>query len=65
MNETIERIKTPRGDFKVTATFKTVSEGRQNGYGLYFTHYDENDNQIEIMTKHISEYSCTFAIVRK
>ncbi len=67
MNETKmnETITTPRGTFKVANTFKTIAEGRENGYGLYFTHYDENDKQIEIMTKHITEHSCLFAIVKK
>ena len=63
--ETIKTIKTARGTFNVKAIFKSEKEANDNGFYIYFTHYDEQDRRIDIYTKHIGEYSCYFAIIEK
>jgi hypothetical protein len=57
-------IKTPRGTFTVAAEFKNSKEAKEAGYGIYFTHYDDNDKPIDIYTKHLDELHCHFAIVQ-
>lgn len=62
-NETI--IVTPRGTFKIQESFSNDQEARNNGYGLYFTHWDAEDKRIDIYSKALDEnnYKHDFAIV--
>jgi hypothetical protein len=58
-------IVTPRGTFKIQESFSSEKEARSNGYGLYFTHWDEEDKRIDIFSKSLDEnsYKHLFAIV--
>lgn len=62
----ITTLTTPRGTFNVTEEFCTKKEAEDAGYGFYFTHYDEQDNPIDIYTKPIeNKIHCHyFAIIR-
>jgi len=59
------KLVTPRGTFKIVAEFTSEKEANKAGFGIYFTHYDEADNQIDIYTHHIDEYHVKFAIVKR
>lgn len=59
----MDRIKTPRGTFKVEEVFRNEQEANAAGYYIYFTHWDENDNQIDIYTKHLDEYHIKVGII--
>lgn len=50
--------QTPRGRFLIKETFETRDAAVKKEYGYYFTHDD-----YDIYTKHITEYSCHFALV--
>ena len=58
-----ERIETPRGSFKISATFATVEAAEAAGFGYYFTNTDGR----KIFTKHDNpENAClvtAFAVV--
>ncbi len=56
----METIKTPRGTFKIQDKFDNSKEAKENNYHFYFSY-----NEVDIHTKHISEYCCEFAIVRR
>ena len=55
------RVQTPRGDFKIKEVFTSEKEAQEKGYGVYFTMEDGND----IFTKHLDEYHCEFAILKR
>jgi len=65
MNYNKSTIVTPRGVFKIQEVFLNDKEARNNGYGLYFTHWDTEDKRIDIYTKALDENRCHhyFAIV--
>jgi len=58
-------IVTPRGTLKIQESFSNDQEARNNGYGLYFTHWDAEDKRIDIYSKALDEnrYRHNFAIV--
>lgn len=57
----MKQIKTPRGTFNIANEFTNSTEAKTNGFYYYFT----NDDGTDIYTKHISEYSVKFAIIKK
>lgn len=54
------KLKTPRGTFKIAEQFANSSEARKNDYYIYFT---ADDGVTDIYTKHLDEYHCLFGIV--
>jgi hypothetical protein len=53
-------LKTPRGTLGIKAMFANEMEATEAGYYIYF-----NDDEYDVYTKHISEYSVKFALVRR